>query len=123
MNVIEKTPGPKIPYSTTQTSIIFGDEDLAINLKNRELDDAVSIDVCADSNGFLVIGTAVGLRYIAQVNIPARRYVEEPVETDPETEPATPPEGQTENQFPAYVKTALPFDIKLCEIYLWGMED
>lgn len=120
---IEKTPGTKIPYASTKTSVIFGDEDLLINLRNRELDDTALIDVCADSNGFLVIGAAVGLRYIAQVEIPARRYIEEPIEQAPEVLETSEEEEGGESRGPSVIRKAVPFDIKLCKIYLWGMED
>ena len=40
MNEVIKTPGKHIVYDTTSKSIIFGeDEDLSINLKNREQDE------------------------------------------------------------------------------------
>lgn len=123
MKEYEKTPGVKIPYSTTKTSVIFGDEDLLINLKNRELDDATLIDVCSDDNGFLVIGAAVGLRYVAQIVIPARRYIEEPVERQEPTPIDAGDAGAEMPAEPSVIRKPVPFDIKLCEIYLWGMEE
>lgn len=58
MNEVIKTPGKHIVYDTTSKSIIFGeDEDLSINLKNREQDETTLIDICSDSDGFLVVGT------------------------------------------------------------------
>ena len=93
MNEVIKTPGKHIVYDTTSKSIIFGeDEDLSINLKNREQDEKTLIDICSDSDGFLVVGTAAGLRYVAQVEIPARQYTEEEQENpnyDPEAEAGT----------------------------------
>lgn len=110
MNVIDKTPGEKIAYENTKNSIIFGDEDLSINLKNREMDEVVLIDVCSDKNNFLVIGAATGFRYIAQVEIPARTYIESEGEPD-------------ENEKPTTIKTPVPFAIDDCTLYLWGMEE
>lgn len=122
MNEVIKTPGKHIVYDTTSKSIIFGeDEDLSINLKNREQDEKTLIDICSDSDGFLVVGTAAGLRYVAQVEIPARQYTEEKQENpnyDPEAEAGTEAASQT-----ITVREPVPFDIDNCTIYLWGMEE
>lgn len=122
MNEVIKTPGKHIVYDTTSKSIIFGeDEDLSINLKNREQDETTLIDICSDSDGFLVVGTAAGLRYVAQVEIPARQYTEEEQENpnyDPEAEAGTEAASQT-----ITVREPVPFDIDNCTIYLWGMEE
>lgn len=122
MNEVIKTPGKHIVYDTTSKSIIFGeDEDLSINLKNREQDEKTLIDICSDSDGFLVVGTAAGLRYVAQVEIPARQYTEEEQENpnyDPEAEAGTEAASQT-----ITVREPVPFNIDNCTIYLWGMEE
>lgn len=122
MNEVIKTPGKHIVYDTTSKSIIFGeDEDLSINLKNREQDETTLIDICSDSDGFLVVGTAAGLRYVAQVEIPARQYTEEEQENpnyDPEAEAGTEAASQT-----ITTREPVPFDIDNCTIYLWGMEE
>lgn len=122
MNEVIKTPGKHIVYDTTSKSIIFGeDEDLSINLKNREQDEKTLVDICSDSDGFLVVGTAAGLRYVAQVEIPARQYTEEEQENpnyDPEAEAGTEAASQT-----ITVREPVPFDIDNCTIYLWGMEE
>ena len=122
MNEVIKTPGTHIAYETTSKSIIFGeDEDLSINLKNREQDEKTLIDICSDSDGFLVVGTAAGLRYVAQVEIPARQYTEEEQENpnyDPEAEEGTEAINKT-----IVVREPVPFDIDNCTIYLWGMEE
>lgn len=122
MKEVIKTPGKHIAYDTTSKSIIFGeDEDLSINLKNREQDETTLIDICSDSDGFLVVGTAAGLRYVAQVEIPARQYTEEEQENpnyDPEAEEGTEARNKT-----IVVREPVPFDIDNCTIYLWGMEE
>ncbi|MEG1894655.1 MAG: hypothetical protein RR162_00345 [Oscillospiraceae bacterium] len=110
MNVIEKTPGTKIAHTNTKNSITFGDEDLSINLKNREMDEVMLIDVCSDRNQMLVIGAATGFRYVAQVEIPARKYTETAGKPDEQGKPTT-------------IKTPVPFDINGCTLYLWGMEE
>lgn len=121
MKEVIKTSGKHIAYETTSKSIIFGDEDLSINLKNREQDETTLIDVCADSDGFLVVGTAAGLRYVAQVEIPARQYTEEEQENpnyNPEAE-----EGMGASSKTIVVREPVAFDIDNCTIYLWGMEE
>lgn len=107
MKEVIMTPGTHIEYETSQKSITFGDEDLTINLKNREMDEKVTIDICSDKQGFLVVGAETGSRYVAQIEIPAREYTEETVESD----------GETTVQ-----NVAVPFDIDKCTIYLWGTE-
>ena len=63
MKEIIMTPGTHIEYETSKKSITFGDEDLTINLKNREMDEIVTIDICSDKQGFLVIGAETGYKY------------------------------------------------------------
>lgn len=109
MNIIEKTAGEKIAYETTSKSIIFGDDDLSINLRNRQMDEPVTIDICADSNDFLVIGAAAGRRYVAQVEIPAKTYTDTVMGTDDEGNPVM-------------ERNAEPFIIDECTLYLWGLE-
>lgn len=121
MKEVIMTLGTYIEYEITKKSIIFGDDDLAINLNNREKDEKVLIDICSDANGELTMGVAVGLNYIAQVEIPARQYIEEEQDNpkyDPEAE-----EGTEEAREKIITRTAVPFDIENCTIYLWGMEE
>lgn len=110
MKEVIMTPGTHVEYETTSKSVVFGDDDLSINLKNRERDEKVLIDICTDSNNELTMGTAAGLKYVAQVEIPARQYTEEQGEPDEDGNPTT-----------VYVPVA--FDIDNCTIYLWGMEE
>ena len=109
MKEIIVTPGKHIEYETTKKTITFGDEDLTINLKNREMDETITIDICSDKQGFLVIGAETGYRYVAQVEIPAREYTEESGQPDDD--------GNTTVE-----RVPVPFDIDKCTIYLWGME-
>ena len=115
MREVIKTLGKHIAYETTAKTITFGDEDLSINLKNRERDDAVMIDVCSDINGELTMGTALGNRYVAQVEIPARQYNYEEQENPSKGEPGEPDT--------ILVPVPVPFDIEKCTIYLYGMEE
>lgn len=109
MIIIEKNFGPKIPYTVNvkKTSICF-DDDLTINLSKRERDDPVHIDICTDRDGELVIGAAAGRRYVAEIDIPARRYEEQPE-----------PEEGTEGGAPV----PIPLDMDLVTLSLWAIEE
>ena len=110
MIIVEKNEGPKIEYeiqNTATTKKITFDDDLTINLAKREQDWPVHIDVCYDEDDELVIGTAAGRRYVAELDIPAREYVyPEPVEGE-EPEPPTP----------------VPLDLDKVTLSLWSLED
>ena len=81
MIIVEKNEGTKIPYRVSNKKITF-DDDLTINLVKRENDYPVHIDLCSDSEGNLVIGTAAGRAYVAEIDIPARQYEEVPDESE-----------------------------------------
>lgn len=114
MKVIEMNEGPKIEYEVTGNKICF-DDDLTINLAKREQDDPVEIDVCSDADGDLVIGSAAGRAYVAQIAIPAREYedVEVEVERD-ENADEDAPTTRTEHR-------PVPFDIDKCTLALWAI--
>lgn len=75
MIVVNKNEGMKIPYEVNGTKICF-DDDLTINLAKREQNWDVHIDICFDENDELVIGAAVGRAYVAEIDIPARTFLE-----------------------------------------------
>ena len=105
MIIVNKNEGPKIDYdiqnTATKKKITF-DDDLTINLIKREEDWPVHIDVCFDRDGCLVIGTAAGRAYVAEIDIPAREY--------------TP--GETEEDPPVPV----PLDLDKVTLSLWAVE-
>lgn len=106
MNIVEKNEGPKIDFEITGQKITF-DDDLTINLKKREEDYPVHIDVCFDEDGNLVLGTAAGRAYVAEIDIPAREYVyHEPQEGEEQAEPPTP----------------VPLDMDKVTLSLWAIE-
>lgn len=109
MIVIEKNEGRKIDYEIQDTSkakkITF-DDDLTINLVKREEDWPVHIDVCFDHDGDLVIGTAAGRAYVAEIDIPAREYIYHDAGEGEEAEPPTP----------------VPLDLDKCTLSLWAVE-
>ncbi len=84
MNVVEVSAGKKIGYSVYKNKITFEDE-VTLNCEKREQDFDVCIDICVDRDGMLTLGT-LGESYAAQVEIPARQYVEREV-PNPEYNP------------------------------------
>ena len=105
MIVIEKNVGPKIDYEVMGQKISF-DDDLTINLKKREEDWAVHIDICFDADGNLVVGTAAGRAYVAEIDIPAREYIYPEPEESEDPEPPTP----------------VPLDMDKVTLSLWAVE-
>lgn len=102
MIIIEKNVGPKIPYEVVGTKIIF-DDDLMLNLKKREDDEPVHIDICYNTAHQLITGTQDARSYVAEIDIPARGYIE--------------PAGEDEAPEP------VPFDIDKVTLTLWAIEE
>ena len=110
MIIVEMNEGQKIDYeiqnTATKKKITF-DDDLTINLMKREQDYPVHIDVCFDEDEELVIGTAAGRAYVAQIDIPAREYIyHDPEQEGEEPEPPTP----------------VPLDLDKVTLSLWSIE-
>lgn len=109
MIIVEKNVGTKIDYevqnTATKKKITFAD-DLTINLMTREKDWPVHIDICFDEDENLVIGTAAGRAYVAEIDIPAREYTEEPDPEDPEQ----------------IIRTPVPLDLDKVTLSLWSIE-
>ncbi len=106
MIIIYKTPEAEnshLDYETSGAKITLGDDELTLNLSKYEQDDPKHIDICFDATGCLVVGTATGRKYVAEIDIPARRYTEE--------------SGGAEEEGTG--KTPAPFDISLCTLTLW----
>lgn len=128
MNVIEMNEGPKIEYEVTGNKITF-DDDLTLNLAKREEDDPVEIDICSDEDGNLVIGSAAGRAYVAQIAIPAREYEDveeevEPAEQAAADEEDTDAEGDGEPITEAETRTVrkpVPFNIDRVTLALWAI--
>jgi len=108
--VVEKNEGKKIAYDVSTTKIIFGDDDLMVNIKNRERDEEVTLDICKDTQDGLTVGVNTEAReYVAQVIIPARGY--EIVDTGEKDE-----DGKTITK-----REPVPFDMKKCTLVLWAL--
>lgn len=111
MKVVEKNAGQKIPYEVAGTKITFDDE-VMYNLAKYERDDANHLDICRDAYGNLVNGVPdAGGRYVAQIDIPPRAYIE--VET-----------GQTdEDGRPVMQPQPVPLDMDKVTLTLWSVEE
>lgn len=101
MIIVNKNEGPKIDYEVNGKRITF-DDDLTINLAKRQDDWPVHIDICFDRDRELVIGTAAGRAYVAEIDIPAKEYTE--------------PEEEGESPEP------LPLDMDNVTLSLWAIE-
>lgn len=112
MIVVNKNEGEKIPYEIIGNKICF-DDDLTINLEKREENDAVHIDVCFDADCNLVIGAVAGRLYVAEIDIPAREWVE--TELDSESSE----DGNTMNTME---RNPVPFDIDKVTLSLWAID-
>lgn len=121
MIIIEKDTGPKIPYSVRTTKVTF-DDDLTINLAKREQDWPVHIDICTDVDGELVIGAAVGRMYVAEIDIPARRYEIVPIENSGNQEPQQ-NDGDDPFPEPSEERVPIPLDMNLVTLSLWAIEE
>lgn len=119
VKVIEKNAGPKIAYEQTGTCLIFGDYELMINAAKYQKDWDVTVDICKDKAGNLTIGTESGLRYVAQVMIPAATYTETPIEPEESAEP-TSDTGEGMNS--TVQREQNPLDMGDVTLVLWSIE-
>jgi hypothetical protein len=116
VKIVNKNEGTKIPYEVMGNKICF-DDDLTINLAKREENDAVHIDVCFDADRNLVIGAAAGRLYVAEIDIPAREWVEAELEEENAE--------NTENvgiAMKSFSREPVPFDISKVTLSLWAID-
>ena len=123
--VIEKNAGEKIAFEQSGTRLIFGDDEIMLNAAKYQKDWPVEVDICRDKADNLTIGTASGLRYVAQVMIPAATYTET-VNEEPEA-PEADAEGaeQTENggmNQQNVQRDKNPLDMGDVTVVLWSIE-
>ena len=78
-------------------TIDFEDGELSFNISKRQQDDDVTLYICRDYMGGLVMGAATGETYVAELFIPARQYTE----------------GEEGELIP------VPFNIDECVLTLW----
>lgn len=120
VKVTEKNTGPKIAYEQTGTCLIFGDYELMINAAKYQKEWDVTVDICKDKAGNLAIGTESGLRYVAQVMIPAATYTETPIQTEGGAEPLT--EGSSDSMNSSVQREQNPLDMGDVTLVLWSIE-
>ena len=108
--IIQKNEGAKIAYEVSGNKITFGDDELTMNLKTHERDDAAHIDVCRDKYGNLVMGVIPGLaeNYAAQIDIPQREY-------------DFIADGLDDDGNPREIPMPIAFDMKKCTLTLWAL--
>lgn len=111
MKIVNKNEGEKIPYEVQGNKICF-DDDLTINLEKREDNDAVHIDVCFDADRNLVIGAAAGRLYVAEIDIPAREWIETELESE---------STQNSDSMKSMEREPVPFDINKVTLSLWAI--
>ena len=110
INVVEKTLGKHIAYEVQKNKLIFGDDELSVNLASRERDYEVTLDICIDTEDGVVIGTGgKAQKYAAEILIPARRY--DIIE-----------DGVDDNGEPRELPVQVNFDMAHCTLILWGLE-
>lgn len=110
MNIIHKNDGAKVPYTISGSRLTIDDQ-VTYNLTRYERDEASHIDVCRDKRGNLVSGVIPGTaeRYVAQIDIPARKYTYVP-------------DGVDADGRPKEKKEAVPLDMESVTLTLWSME-
>jgi hypothetical protein len=74
MIIVEKEPGTKIEYSAAGNMVSFRGGELSLDLSRFERDFPVHIDICENAFGMLTMG--ISRKYVAQIDIPARKYTE-----------------------------------------------
>lgn len=102
-----------IEYAEEGFMLSFGDDELIINLKKRERDEEVTLDVCRDYLGGLTLGTGGAKEYVAEIIIPARRYEEKAISNPGDTS------GEEEVGDNVAEIVPLPFDMERVELHLF----
>ncbi len=111
MQIIEKNEGPKIAHEENGTMVFLGDYELMVNVSKYQRDWPVHIDISANRDNQLVVGTGEGLYYVAQFDIPATKY----------TEPAT--AGGSPEETPEESPEPIPIDMSEVALTLWSLDN
>ena len=75
MIINEKNKGRKIDYTVDGTVIVFGDDELTLDLSELQDDWDIHVTVCYNKKHRLTTGRG-GITYVAEIDIPAWVYVE-----------------------------------------------
>ena len=125
VKVIEKNAGEKIAFEQSGTRLIFGDDEIMLNAAKYQKDWPVEVDICRDKADNLTIGTGSGLRYVAQVMIPAATYTETVIEEPEAPEADAEDTEQTENggmNQQNVQRDKNPLNIGDVTVVLWSIE-
>lgn len=106
MKIVEKNEGTKIPYILDGTKLNLNDE-IMLDLSKYERDFAVHLDFCHNEYGMLTMGLSDN--YVAQIDIPARKYT---YETN----------GVDDKKVPIQKKVVVPFSTDNVTLTLWKVE-
>lgn len=124
--VVKKIPenaAHVIPYEVRKNTLSLNDDEIAVNLAKKERDDAVHLDFCFDYLGGLVSGVGDDTqKYVAQVDIPARKYTETE-EDNPDYDPNEEGTEGTENRRTITKRTPVPFSMDNVVLTLWEVEE
>ena len=107
MKIVEKNEGHKIEYLQEGNNLLSFRDELFINLAKCERDYPVHIDICENWSGMLTMGIAD--EYVAQIDIPARKYNEVK-------------EEGTENEEESTILEPVPFSMENVTLTLWSTE-
>lgn len=109
-----------IEYEVIGNTLSLNDGDTIINLKKREKDFDVHIDFCFDEYGMLINGVSAGAqKYVAQIDIPARKY-NEVTEDNPDFNED---EDESETNHKTITKqVAVLFSMDNVTLTLWELE-
>ena len=108
-----------VDYEISGKSIDFGDGEMSFRVDKKERDYEVTIDICKDYTGGLVMGASAGDKYVAQLTIPAREYTE----TEKEN-PNYNPDAEVGTEQPTIMeRKPVPFSMDKCTLTLWEMEE
>lgn len=114
MKIVEVNVGKKIEYSVSKNKITFADE-LMLNCEKLERDNDECVDICIAKNGMITSGQ-LGEKYAAQIEIPARQYVEKEV-PNPDYDPDVENSSETIME-----RTPVPFNMANVTLKLYAIE-
>lgn len=104
-----------VDYEVNGNVISFGDDEISANLKKKERDEIVKIDVCEDFYGGLTFAPAGARVYVAEIVIPAREYTEQQI-----SNPNYDPEDESSQEF-ITERVPVPFDMDKVELALFEL--
>ena len=123
MKIIEANEGPKISHTTMGNWLNLGDQ-IMLNLETMESEKPEHRDICADAFGKLHTGE--GLYYVAQIDIPARGFLEKEIENpdyDAENEEGGEESGMSGKSPTIIQKDPIPFSMDNVTLTLYALKE